>query len=364
MSTTTRTNGRTATREIEHEEHAPDLLSQVIQATRSTRDIEVMAKRAAASRMYGMDENQAFTLMMICEAEGLHPIEALRRYHIIQGRPALRAEVVLADMMRLGWEVAWTSDPSDATRQEATFRHRKRCPEGKTVAFTIEEAKRAGVTGKDNWKNWPAAMLRARVNTIACRMLDPGIIAGTYSVEEIEDMDVRPGSSQAPVESSASPLRQALDATARGPVEPPAATPKTDFGQWVELKALEAWGAFRDAAKAAGVDPGKPITRYQVGNHLIGSWIDQGMVQEDEILTDGKRDKNKVALQLSTAWEADAEDVRAEVEDYLREKVRAMAKQAGIAVPGVTDAEATATEPDAPPDGGDVQGDLWEPGRE
>jgi hypothetical protein len=30
------------------------------------------------------------------------------------------------------------------------------------ISFTIEQAKQAGLTGKDNWRNYPAAMLRAR----------------------------------------------------------------------------------------------------------------------------------------------------------------------------------------------------------
>ena len=164
MSTVRTANGRGAVaREIEPEpdDHGPELLERVVRATRSTRDIEVMAKRAAASRMFGMDENQAFTLMLICEAEGLHPIEALRRYHIIQGRPALRAEVVLADMMKAGWIVEWLTEADNREVQEAEFRHSRKCPAGKRVPFTFNDAKLAGLTGKDNWRNWTPAMLRA-----------------------------------------------------------------------------------------------------------------------------------------------------------------------------------------------------------
>src|SRR5262249_43680590 len=64
--------------------------------------IEPMARHAAASRLFGMDQAQAFTLMLIAQSEGLDPIQAMKRYHVIQGRPAMRADAMQAEFQRQG----------------------------------------------------------------------------------------------------------------------------------------------------------------------------------------------------------------------------------------------------------------------
>jgi hypothetical protein len=80
----------------------------VIEATRySVADVQAMAAAAARSQLYGLSEAQAFTLMMIAEAEGLHPIRALQRYHIIDGKPAMRADAMQAEFQRHGGRLRW-----------------------------------------------------------------------------------------------------------------------------------------------------------------------------------------------------------------------------------------------------------------
>ncbi len=158
-------------------------------------DIQQMAASVAKSRLFGLDEAQCFTLMLLAQSEGIHPIKAVQRYHVIQGRPAMRADAMLADFQKLGGTVEWLTESDDREKCEAVFRHGKHAPDGKTIRFGMSDAKAAGLANKDIWKAYPSSMLRARVVSIGIRMIMPGIVAGLYTEEEagsfIEPIEVQ-----------------------------------------------------------------------------------------------------------------------------------------------------------------------------
>jgi hypothetical protein len=152
-------------------------------------DIEKMAVAIAKSKMFGMKTaDEAFALMLIAQAEGMHPAIAARDYHIIQGRPTLKADAMLARFQTAGGKVSWDT----YTDQEVTgtFSH----PAGGSLklTWTFAQAKSIGLTSKDNWKNYPRAMLRARVISEGIRTVYPGCVVGTYTAEELEDIPAPP----------------------------------------------------------------------------------------------------------------------------------------------------------------------------
>lgn len=150
-------------------------------------DMERMATVIAQSGLFGVKHPvQALALMLIAQAEGLHPATAARDYHVIQGRPALKTDAMLARFQTAGGRVTW-HDYSDAV-VSATFQH----PSGGAVKieWTIDRAKQAGLTGKDVWKQYPRAMLRARVISEGIRTVYPGVLSGMYAPEEIRDMPI------------------------------------------------------------------------------------------------------------------------------------------------------------------------------
>lgn len=162
-------------------------------AVLTTADVSVLAKHTAKSGLYKMTEDQAFTLMMICQSEGLHPMEALKRYHIINGRPSLRSDFLLAEFQRAGGTVEWlTPSERDATECRARFTN----PTGQAIEvhWDLAKAKKAGIAGKDNWNNYPGPMLRARCITEGVRAIWPAACFGSYSDEECEDMTPKHGS--------------------------------------------------------------------------------------------------------------------------------------------------------------------------
>ena len=162
--------------------------------------IQTMATAVAKSGLFGVKTpEQAMALMLIAQAEGNHPAIAARDYHVIQGRPALKADAMLARFQQAGGKVNW--DTYTDTEVKATFSH----PSGGsiTLSWTIDQANKiktwnkernafTPLTEKDNWKNYPRAMLRARVISEGIRTVYPGCVVGVYTPEEVQDFDTKP----------------------------------------------------------------------------------------------------------------------------------------------------------------------------
>ena len=147
--------------------------------------IERMALAVAKSGLFGTKTpDQALALMLIAQAEGLHPAIAARDYHVINGRPTLKADAMLARFQTAGGSVRW-GEYTDQ-RVVGTFTH----PQGGSVevAWTVDMAAAAGLTKNPTWKSYPRQMLRARCISEGIRTVFPGVVVGTYTPEEAEDM--------------------------------------------------------------------------------------------------------------------------------------------------------------------------------
>jgi|688.fasta_scaffold176086_8 hypothetical protein len=148
--------------------------------------VERMAIAVAKSGLFGVrTPDQAMALMLIAQAEGLHPAIAARDYHVINNRPTLRADAMLARFQAAGGKVEW-GEYTD-TRVVGTFAH----PQGGSVRieWTTKMAQDAGLTRNPTWKSYPRQMLRARCISEGIRTIYPGVTVGTYTPEEAADME-------------------------------------------------------------------------------------------------------------------------------------------------------------------------------
>jgi hypothetical protein len=154
----------------------------------SFADMQRLAESIARSGLFGVkNPDQALALMAISQAEGRHPALAARDYDIIQGRPAKKAEAMQRDFIAAGGKIEWHK-LSD-TEAEATFSH----PAGGTVRIGWDKARAqaAGISGKDNWKKFPRAMLRARCVSEGVRTVYPMATSGMYVPEEVSEFAPR-----------------------------------------------------------------------------------------------------------------------------------------------------------------------------
>lgn len=117
---------------------------------------------------------------------GLGPMQSIRGIYIVQGKPVLSADLMLALVQRDGqckyMRVVETTDKI-ATYETLRSGH----SEPTRLSFTIDDAKAAGLTGKGTWKSYPAAMLRARAAAAICRMVYPDLLFGVYERDELEE---------------------------------------------------------------------------------------------------------------------------------------------------------------------------------
>ena len=151
-------------------------------------EIRVMAKSAANSKMFSAKaEEQVFTLMLVAQSEGIHPIKALMAYDVINGQPALKASEALARYMDAGGKIEWIKSDKDSAK--AKFTH----PSSGSFEYeyTIEDATDAGLINKDNWKKNLKAMLRARCTSAGIRMSYPRCLNNMYLSEEVQDFEVK-----------------------------------------------------------------------------------------------------------------------------------------------------------------------------
>lgn len=146
-------------------------------------DLQQMATVVAKAGCFGFKTmEQAAALMLVAQADGLHPAKAATHYHIINGKPSLTADAMLARFQQAGGRVNWDAYSDDAVT--GTFSHA--LGGSVSITWTIARAKKAGVGNLDKF---PAAMLRARCISEGVRTVYPGVIVGMYTPEEVSTFE-------------------------------------------------------------------------------------------------------------------------------------------------------------------------------
>lgn len=195
-----------------------EIMAAVIKATES-RSLEVQkfelhqrqARLFALSGLFadikGQSQEQAlaqaFVKIDLGDGMGLSPAEAMTGIDLIQGRVAISANIRAARMQRAGYEWDLLQLDDKGCRLQLRFKGQllmreevdEKTGEITTVpaviSFTAEDANRAGLLGKDNYKKNPRNMFFARAITNAQRWYAPGILSlNILSTEEAIDVPV------------------------------------------------------------------------------------------------------------------------------------------------------------------------------
>ncbi len=115
---------------------------------------------------------------------GLSPMASIRGVHIVQGRPVLAADTMMGLVLSSGLAEYFSCTESSAT--SVTFvTKRKGSPYEQKCTWSIEDAKRAGLHMKDNFRLHPRQMLAARAKAELARLAFPDVLAGCYDPDEI-----------------------------------------------------------------------------------------------------------------------------------------------------------------------------------
>ena len=163
--------------------------SKLMQWAAEARQVAVIAESIAKTSFVPKafaNKPAEVTAAVLAGAEvGLGPMAALRAINVIQGTPAMSALAMRGVAQAHGHEI-WIEEVSE-TRVIACGL-RAGSDNVQRVEWTIQRAQRMGLTGKDNWKNQPQAMLIARATSEMCRLIAADALVGlAYAQEELSD---------------------------------------------------------------------------------------------------------------------------------------------------------------------------------
>ncbi|WP_288379801.1 hypothetical protein [uncultured Massilia sp.] len=116
---------------------------------------------------------------------GLKPMQSLQGISVINGRPGVWGDAMWALILSHPEYEDSTEEKSD-TSCTITLKRRGRSPV--TVTFNMEDAKKAGLAGKQGpWQTAPKRMLQMRARAFAARDLFADALKGIRSIEELRD---------------------------------------------------------------------------------------------------------------------------------------------------------------------------------
>jgi hypothetical protein len=112
---------------------------------------------------------------------GLDPLVAVNVIHVIERRVFVTAEAQRALVLRDGHAI-W---PAELTTTACAWSGRRRgSDEVTTVRWTLDDARRAKLDGKPNWRAYPRAMLSARASADLVRYIFADVVLGIGAIEE------------------------------------------------------------------------------------------------------------------------------------------------------------------------------------
>lgn len=148
-----------------------------------------MAERIVASGLYGsLTPPQAFVILQTGMELGLPPTAAMSGIHVIKGKAVMSGQLMITLVHRAGHRF----DILESNEKAAHVRLTRTDGAAHEVRYTIEQAQKAGLTGKDNWRNYPRQMCLNRATSECVRYGAPEVLAGIIYTPEDMDVTVSP----------------------------------------------------------------------------------------------------------------------------------------------------------------------------
>lgn len=117
---------------------------------------------------------------------GLHPLQSLQNLSVINGRPSIWGDALLALVQNhpaYEWHKEWME------KDTAFCQVKRKGSEPSTQTFSKEDAITAGLWGRNTWKNYPKRMLQLRARGFALRDQFADALKGMHMTEELQDQE-------------------------------------------------------------------------------------------------------------------------------------------------------------------------------
>jgi hypothetical protein len=167
------------------------------------RMAEIMSKASIVPKDYQGNPGNILVAIQWGAEIGLPPLQAMQNLAVINGRPALWGDAVIALVRGSG---LLESIQEEIFSDVCTCTVKRRGEPPATRSFSVEDAKRAGLYGKQGpWQQYPKRMLQMRARAWALRDVFPDVLRGVHVAEEAQDMPNERPMGQAEVISTEPP---------------------------------------------------------------------------------------------------------------------------------------------------------------
>lgn len=121
---------------------------------------------------------------------GIQPMTSLQNIAVINGKPSLGTDMFLGLCMKHpewgGYEIAESTEDKATVKVWRVNAKSKKTAEFK-YTFTYQDAQKAGlVRAGGPWDKWRKRMLKHRATAFVLRDAFPDVLAGTYTLEEMD----------------------------------------------------------------------------------------------------------------------------------------------------------------------------------
>lgn len=125
---------------------------------------------------------------------GLKPLQAMQNIAVINGRPSLWGDAVIA-LARNSPLCEYIVESQ--TDSMATCKVKRRGEPEQVRTFSLDDAKKSGLLGKQGpWSQYPKRMMQMRARAFAIRDVFPDVLKGLPMAEEVRDMPQDMGAAQ------------------------------------------------------------------------------------------------------------------------------------------------------------------------
>lgn len=151
------------------------------------RFAEMLSKASLVPKDYQGNPANCLIAMQWGMEIGLPPLQAMQNIAVINGRPSIWGDAMLALVRGSGLlESIQETINGETMVAECTITRKGEMPVSRE--FSMEDAKRAGLAGKQGpWQQYPRRMLQMRARAWALRDVFPDVLRGVAMAEEAMD---------------------------------------------------------------------------------------------------------------------------------------------------------------------------------